>query len=62
MDDETLVGITARRVVFSHDGQPKAWPAGTEVYARVRRDGLIRIRVPGTLFTQDVSADAIDIP
>ena len=59
---ENLVGITTRRVVFSYKGQTMAKPAGTEVHAHIRRDGLITIRVPGTLYDMEVYASAVTAP
>lgn len=30
-------------------------PIGTQVYARPRKNGLVTLRIPGTLFQQDVN-------
>jgi hypothetical protein len=63
--NETLIATTAREIVFGAAGPDRVVrdfrraPAGTEVYAHVRRNGTIRIRIPGTLFTQDVNAASI---
>jgi hypothetical protein len=65
---ETLVAYTAREIVFSRPPMfletstvTRRFPAGTEVYATVRHDG-IRIRVCGTLYTQDVALTALIVP
>lgn len=59
---DTLIATTARTVTFSHNGQPKQYPAGTEVYAKMRDNGYIQIRVPGTLWKQDVRLDSLIVP
>jgi len=61
---DTLVAVTSRPVVFSHNGRTERRPAGTEVYVREpRRPGdYWRIRIPGTLLTQDVKHNAIRVP
>ena len=58
---EILTGRTTRPIAFGRrDAQGRiyatiAYPAGTEVYARVRRDGRgLNIRIPGTLLRQHV--------
>jgi hypothetical protein len=66
--NETLTGRTTREIVFSmiHPATKvcmatRRMPAGTEVYARTRRDGKgLNIRIPGTLFTQHVYAAAVE--
>ena len=68
--NENLIAITAREIVFGlYDDTParrlirtRRLPAGTQVYAHVRSDGTIRIRIPCSLLTQDVDASAIDVP
>jgi hypothetical protein len=57
----TLIGITTRAVTFGHDGQTRRFPAGTDVYVTVR-SGICTIRVPWTLWTQDVHAATVRIP
>lgn len=65
----TLIGTTTRTVTCTLEGsgpivggdQVLRIPAGTEVYVRPLKRGL-RIRIPGTLYTQDVDADAITVP
>jgi hypothetical protein len=63
--DETLVGTTTRPVHFhrcDHKTREvleiRLMPPGTEVYAHVRR-GKLQLRVPGTLLTATVGADAV---
>lgn len=58
---DTLIATTARTVTFVHNGQPKRYPAGTEVEVRIV-PGYLRIRVPGTLFEQDVTSDSLIVP
>lgn len=58
---DTMIATTARTVTFVHNSQPKQYPAGTEVYASTGRRYL-RIRVPGTLFEQDVTPDSLIVP
>ena len=58
----TLVATTAREVTFRNGEQICTLPAGTEVYCTIRRNRLVRIRVPGTLLTQDVTVASLDIP
>lgn len=65
---EQLIGITARDITLVNHEAPARFgpqvrriPAGTEVYATALRTGL-RIRLPHTLFTQDVEADAVRVP
>jgi hypothetical protein len=58
---EILTGRTTREIVVSRPPQfggtgqvTQRVPEGTEVYATVRSDGTVKIRIPGTLFTQEV--------
>lgn len=63
--NETPTGRTTREITFD-DASQKTFtfgtrkPAGTEVYARLRKDGTFDIRIPGTLLTQNVYASAIE--
>jgi hypothetical protein len=51
---------TAREIIFSWNGQPRRFPAGTAVAVeRNRTNGTIDIRVRGTLYTQNVYRNAI---
>lgn len=54
---------TAREIVFSHDGLTRRVAAGTTVYVTtttsLTRRGQLRLRVPGTLFTQDVYPSSV---
>lgn len=62
---DNLTATTARPVLLRSEvsEQTRRVPAGTEVYARPRRDGRgLMIRLPGTLFAQHVTADALLIP
>lgn len=64
---ESLVGTTTRAIHFVRvDHATKVvqeialMPEGTEVYVRDgRRAGQLRLRVPGTLLSAAVSADAV---
>ena len=65
--NETLIGRTTREITFSvidHQThrcvRTETRPAGTEVYARLRKDGMFGIRVPGTLLTQDVYPASVE--
>lgn len=65
---DTLIGVTTRPVTLTNPEAPsrpgpqvRSIPAGTEVYCTPLRRGL-RIRIPGTLFTQDVDVDTIKVP
>jgi hypothetical protein len=61
----TLVATTAREITFSVSDSDKRcvetrkFPAGTDVYAKVRNNGTIEIRVQGTLFKQSVYAGSL---
>ena len=64
-----LTATTARQVTFStKDPHTKlntgtrTYPAGTTVYAQVRRDQQLEVRVPGTRYTQTVHPETIRIP
>lgn len=60
-----LIAQTARPVLLRSEvsADTRRIPAGTEVYARPRRDGRgLMVRLPGTLFVQHVNADALLIP
>jgi hypothetical protein len=63
---ETLIATTTRDITFAAAGHDKIVrdfrrvPGGTEVYATERRNGTLRLRLPGTLFTQDVYASSIE--
>lgn len=61
---ENLVARTARSVLLGSEvgGRSKRIPAGTEVYVTPRRRGGFIVRLPGTLFSQHVTADALLIP
>lgn len=65
---DTLIGVTTRPVTLTNSEAPSGTgpqvrriPAGTEVFCTPRRRGL-RIRIPGTLFTQDVDVDTVKVP
>jgi hypothetical protein len=65
---ETLTGRTTREVTFGYtDPRSKVVtsitrkPAGTEVYVtRMRADGTWDIRIPGTLYTQNVRPASVE--
>jgi hypothetical protein len=65
---ETLTGRTTRQVTFDYtDPRTKRVtsitrrPAGTDVYVtRMRKDGTWDIRIPGTLYTQNVRPAAVE--
>lgn len=63
--NETLVGNTTRDITFGAAGADRVVrdfckvPAGTEVYVTERRNGTLRLRLPGTLFTQDVNGSSV---
>jgi hypothetical protein len=61
---ETLVGLTTRTVTFTAGTNiSRQYPAGTAVYARLRRNGReFAIRVPGTLYSQHVTPDTLAVP
>jgi hypothetical protein len=62
---QTGTAWTTRQVSFPrYDAQGRVYgahraPAGTRVYARTRTDGLVAVRIPGTLFAQDVHPSAV---
>lgn len=56
-----LIGTTARPITFVRNGHPAKHPAGVEVYVSPGRRYL-RIRVPGTLLEQDVTASSVLVP
>ena len=65
--NETLIGQTTCQITFGYVDpatrvliRTEKRPAGTEVYARLRKDGMFGIRVPGTLLTQVVSAASVE--
>lgn len=65
--NETLTGRTTREITFDvidHATRrcirTERRPAGTEVYARLRKDGTFGIRIPGTLLTQDVYPASVE--
>ena len=68
MTNETLTGRTTREITFGHtDPRTKVVtsfarkPAGTEVYVtRQRKDGTWDIRIPGTLYTQNVYLASVE--
>jgi len=58
----TLTRVVTLSVVNHHTKaaeEIRAFPAGTEVYAKANRRGGLTVRVPGTLFTQYVSHDDV---
>jgi len=60
---ETLIATTARSIMFTDGkGNMRRYPAGTEVYAHARRDGLLDIRVPRTLWTQTATYTSVVVP
>ncbi|MER7063948.1 hypothetical protein [Streptomyces albidoflavus] len=59
--DLDMVGITSRTITLTGDGQTRTIPADTKVYCTPITRGL-RVRLPGTLLTQDVEGDAIRVP
>lgn len=66
---ETMSAITTRSVTFRAWSQDKivrdvkAFPAGTEVYVgRIRSGRDITVRIPGTLYEQDVTLTSLDVP
>lgn len=63
----TLVALTTRAVTFVEDNDrpvvfPRTAPANTEVYVTVRRNGMLRLRIPGTLWIQEVHESAVRVP
>lgn len=66
--NETLTGRTTRKITFDHtDPRTKRVagtvrkPAGTEVYVtRMHGDGTWDIRIPGTLYTQNVYPASVE--
>jgi hypothetical protein len=65
--NETLTGRTTREITFDlvHPvtkivTATERRPAGTEVYARLRKDGTFDIRVTGTLLTQNVYPASVE--
>lgn len=60
-----MTGRTTREITFTDSSRKVVTfgvrkPAGTEVYARLRKDGTFDLRVPGTLLTQNVYATAVE--
>lgn len=62
----TLTGTTTRQITCTLEDsgpivggdQVRRVPAGTRVYVTPLKRG-VRVRIPGTLYTQDVEADAV---
>ena len=65
---ETLVGVTARTVLFRVPNRGAAvtefrhYPAGTEVHVTRLGQGMCTARVPGTLFEQEVGLSSVNVP
>ena len=64
---DTMTGTTTRPVTFSHVDhrtkvslESRTYPAGTTVYATENRRGGLTIRIPGTLFEQQVSGSTVE--
>jgi len=55
-----MTTITTRNILFSYDGSPRRFEAGTHVAIERRRsNGTIDIRVRGTLYTMNVYPSAV---
>lgn len=61
------VGVTTRPVTFAHVDhstkrvvEVRTLPAGTTVYASESRRSGLSIRIPGTLFTQEVNGATVE--